>query len=93
MPPDPASPSAAQPAAGDDSQPLPELAVAGARPGSGTGLAGAAAGPERRADWPAVLDVLGVAPLEALEADLERLRPSARTSSGCCRMPPRGGST
>lgn len=29
--------------------------------------------PERRADWPAVLDVLGVAPLAALGGDLERL--------------------
>jgi len=29
--------------------------------------------PERRADWPAVLDVLGVAPLAALDADVERL--------------------
>jgi DNA polymerase-3 subunit delta' len=29
--------------------------------------------PARRADWPAVLDVLGVAPLEALSADVERV--------------------
>lgn len=29
--------------------------------------------PERRGDWPAVLDVLGVAPLAALEADIDRL--------------------
>lgn len=29
--------------------------------------------PERRADWPAVLDVLGVAPLEAAEADVDQL--------------------
>lgn len=29
--------------------------------------------PQRRADWPAVLDVLGVAPLAALEADVDRL--------------------
>ena len=29
--------------------------------------------PQRRADWPAVLDVLGVAPLEAASADVDRL--------------------
>jgi DNA polymerase III subunit delta' len=29
--------------------------------------------PQRRADWPAVLDVLGVAPLEAATADVDRL--------------------
>lgn len=29
--------------------------------------------PRHRADWPAVLDVLGVAPLAALEADIDRL--------------------
>ena len=29
--------------------------------------------PQRHADWPAVLDVLGVAPLQALEADVDHL--------------------
>jgi hypothetical protein len=29
--------------------------------------------PARKADWPAVLDVLGMAPLAALEADVDRL--------------------
>ena len=30
--------------------------------------------PQHRNDWPAVLDVLGIAPLQALEADVERVR-------------------
>jgi DNA polymerase-3 subunit delta' len=33
----------------------------------------AAQKPAHRADWPAVLDLLGVAPLEALDADVPRL--------------------